>query len=327
MTTARDLCTQALDEIGVLGVGQTPLAEDINRVFVRLVRMVAAWQVKRWLIPSLQRIYWNADGSKSYSIGLGGDINIPRPTQIKAAYVIQLNTGSNPVSIALTLIPSFEDYALIAIKDLQSLPDHFFYDAASPLGNFYPWPIPNNQYQLNIIIQNQLSFGSTIIQGEISNAGAAYTDGNYDTVALTNVEASDIGARSIATIGINGGIITSVDLSDGGQDYYIGQKLTVPAASVGGTGNGFEYTVQNIGPNLDTVIKLPEYYEEGLFYNLVLRAAGAYNMPAPDESSKLARSALNTIRKNATQVPTLRMPVAPGLRRGKAFNIFNADGY
>lgn len=324
MTTARDLCTDALDEIGIIGVGQTPLAEDINRVFIRLQRMVASWQKQRWLVPSLQRYSWQADGSEYYSIGLGGDLNIPRPSQIKAAYVIQRNTGANPVSLQMRMIPSYEDYARIAIKSLQSLPDHFFYDGGNPLGKFYPWPIPSSIYDLHVIVQSQLGFGSTITEGNISTAGTLYTEGVYNTVELTG--GSGEGAVADITIG-PGGTVTIVNLSDGGQDYAIGDILSAAAANIGGTGSGFQWTVSNIGPNLDTVITLPPEYEEGLFYNLCIRAFSAYTIPATEECKRLAKSSLNIIRKNATQVPTMLMPAAPGLRTGKAFNIYNPDGY
>lgn len=324
MTTARDLCTDALDEAGLIGVGQTPLAQDIDRAFVRLQRMVYTWQKQRWLIPSLQRYSWQADGRTSYTIGLGGFLNIPRPSQIKGAYVVQRNTGSNPVSMPLRMIPSYEDYILIAIKSLQSLPDHFFYDGANPLGNFFPWPIPNNQYDLHIIVQSQLGFGSTITEGSIEEDGSLYTPGVYNTVELTG--GSGAGAIADITVGPGGGI-TIVNLSAGGQGYAIGDELSVLAANVGGTGSGFIWTVDNIGPNLDTEITLPPEYEEALMYNLTLRVCSAYQVEPLDQTKRLARASLNIVRKNATQVPTLRMPVAPGVRTGRAFNIYNADGY
>ena len=40
--TARDFVTLALKEAGVLGVGQTPLPEDINDCFVLLNRMLSS---------------------------------------------------------------------------------------------------------------------------------------------------------------------------------------------------------------------------------------------------------------------------------------------
>lgn len=159
-TTARDIITLALKETGVLGVGQTALDEDINDCLTLLGQMTAQWQKKRWLIPALVDYAIQATGVKSYTIGSGGDLDIVRPSSIKAASVIQLNTGSTPVSLQLTPIFSYEDYLRISVKDLHSLPDHFFYDNAfaGGVGNFYPWPIPDEQYQLHLLIQAQLNF-------------------------------------------------------------------------------------------------------------------------------------------------------------------------
>ena len=53
MTTARDIVNQAMKSIGVLGLGQTLNAEDINDGFTRLQNMVNQWQVKRWFMTLL----------------------------------------------------------------------------------------------------------------------------------------------------------------------------------------------------------------------------------------------------------------------------------
>lgn len=330
MTTARDLCTDAIKESGALGVGQTALAEDINDAFTRLKRMVAVWQRNRWLVPSLSRYSFTADGSESYSIGLGGDININRPSDIKGAYVVQRNTGQTPVSIPLRKLFSYEDYINIAVKALQSLPDSFFYDAQNPLGNFYPYPIPNSQYELHFIAISDLGFGSTIQSsgsipaGSITDGGAAYTAGAYNTVELTGGEGE--GAIADITVG-PGGAVTIVDLSDGGDGYAIGDVLSAAAADIGGTGAGFEWTVGNIGPTLDTTITLPPEYEEALMYNLAIRVCSMYQVSPLKETKQLANAALNVLRKNATQVPALNMPYRPGLKRGRRLTIWNPDGY
>lgn len=164
--TTRDIITLAFKEAGVLGVGQTLLAEDVNDGFTIFSRMTAQWQARRWLVPALQEISMPGNSQKSNTIGIGGYFNTPRPKDIKAGYVIQLNTGSNPVSLPLTKIFSWEDYALIAVKDLNTLPDHFFYDAAfnntgtnhALLGNVYLWPIPNSQYEIHLVLESQLGF-------------------------------------------------------------------------------------------------------------------------------------------------------------------------
>lgn len=323
MTVARDIVIDAIDESGALGVGQTPLSEDVDKIFRRLQRMVKVWQANRWLLPSLQELSFVADGSKSYTFGLGGDVNIKRPNDIKGGYVIQLNTGYNKVSLPLKKIFSYEDYIRITVKDLPSLPDHFFYDAQYPLANFFPWPIPNAQYEIHVIFQSLLGFGSTILTGNITTGGAAYTNGNYPNVALTG----GIGSGATADITVTAGAVALVNLNTGGQDFAIGNILTAAAADIGGTGAGFTWTVTDITSTIDSEIIMPEEYEEALMYNLALRACSFYQVDPIEQTKRLARAGLNIIRKNNTQVPALTMPAYPGVKTGRAFNLYNADGY
>jgi len=323
MTTARDLCLDAINESGANGVGQTPLAEDINAAFTRLQRMVAVWQTNRWLVPSLQNIKFNSTGAKSYSVGIGGDINIQRPDDIKSAYVVQLNTGSTPVSLGMEKIFAYENYAQIAVKDLFSLPDHFFYDAQYPLANYYPWPIPQSgQYELHIIVKSLLGFGTTITQGAITAGGGAYVDAIYPNVSLTGGS----GTGATADITVTGGAVALLNLDTGGQNYAIGDVLSASNTDLGGIGTGFKYTVQNTGPTIDTVISMPPEYEEALMYNLALRVCSYYQVDPIKTTKAIAKSSLNVIRKANTQVPRLTMPAAPGVRTGRAFNIYNPDG-
>lgn len=323
MTTARDIVNLAMKQVGVLGIGQTLNFEDTDDGFTYLRNMVALWQKKRWLVPSLQKVTFTADGSISYTVGIGGDVNIQRPNDIKAAYVVQLNTGSNPVSLPMRKIFSYEDYARIAVKNLPSLPDHFFYDGQFPLANLYCWPIPSSQYQINIIFESLLGFGTTITEGEITAPGTLYTDAIYNNVALTGGS----GTGATADITVTAGAVAIVSLLTGGQDYAIGDVLSADAATIGGTGLGFTWTVGDVGPNIDTEIIMPPEYEEALVLNLSIRLSAMYQMPASAETRQLAKAALNTIKIANTQVPALTMPMAPGLRTGKAFNIYNADGY
>lgn len=321
MTTARDLCTDALKESGTLGVGQTALSEDINDAFTRLQRMIAVWQKQRWLVPSLQEFSFTADGSKFYTVGLGGDINIIPPSDIKGGYVIQRNTGSNPVSLPLKKIFSYEDYIRITIKDLPSLPTYFFYDNQYPLAKLFPWPIPNSQYELHFIYQSRIGFGSTIKSGSITTGGAGYVDGQYDDVEL----AGGVGEGASCDVTVTAGVVAVVNLKTGGQDFAIGNILSVAAASLGGTGAGFTWTVSDITSNLDTELIAPEEYEEAIMYNLALRVCSMYQVEPMPTTVRLAKSGLNIIRKNNTQVPTLIMPGAPGVRSSRAFSLFNPD--
>ena len=321
MTTARQICVDALKESGSLGVGQDPLAEDINDAFTRLQRMFAVWQKNRWLVPSLEELVITATGQKYYTVGLGGDFNIVPPSDIKGGYIIQRNTGQTSVSLQMRKIFSYEDYIRITVKDLNSLPDHFFYDNRYPIAKLYPWPIPNSTYELHFLAQSRLIFNTTISEGSIVAGGAAYTDGVYQDVELTG----GFGTGAQADITVTAGAVAIVTLKAGGQNYTIGNILGVDAASIGGTGAGFEYKVTNTTSTLDTEIDMPEEYEEAIMYNLALRVCSMYQVEPMDQTKRLAKAGLNNIRKNNTQIPSLSMPVAPGVRTGPAFNIYNPD--
>jgi hypothetical protein len=184
MTTALDLISQAQRAIGVLGVGQTMLAEDINDGFSCLKQMIAQWQKRRWIVPSLRDIYMPGNSQVSNTIGVGGYFPVPRPDKIQAAYV-RLNSTNSPsafpdfngdfnndfnndpdsppttatsstVDYQLSQLFSFEDYSRIKLKGLNSFPYAFFYDAAYPKGNLFVWPIPSAIYEVHVIIKSSL---------------------------------------------------------------------------------------------------------------------------------------------------------------------------
>lgn len=160
MTTPQDIVTQALKKSGVLGVGQTALAEDINDGFTDLNDMLAQWRRKRWLVYHLVTMSFTSTGAQSYTIGPGGNFNVAeRPDKIDSAFFRQLNTTSpNQVDYPLKIIDAREDYNRITLKGLVTFPEYLFYDSAYPTGLLYPWPvIQSGLYELFITIKEQLT--------------------------------------------------------------------------------------------------------------------------------------------------------------------------
>jgi len=51
LKTAGDLIAFALRAGGIVGVGQTPAAEDSNDGLTMLNMLLSEWQVNRWLVP------------------------------------------------------------------------------------------------------------------------------------------------------------------------------------------------------------------------------------------------------------------------------------
>jgi hypothetical protein len=160
--TPSDLLTLALKMANVLGVGQVASAEDINDLFNLMNMMLAQWQRRRYMVYQLITASKQATGAISYTVGPGGDFNIPRPAKIESAYFRQ-NVGTPlPVSYPLEILRAREDYNRISIKDLNAFPRYAFYDAGYPLGNLFVWPIPNNQYEIDITVMQQLQQFATI---------------------------------------------------------------------------------------------------------------------------------------------------------------------
>lgn len=180
--TAYQLCSQALKKCGAFGVGQTPLAEDINDAFLDLKMMIGLWQRKRWNVYHLVDNAITSTGALAYTVGPGGDFNLlSRPDKIDAAFVRLQASGSptgsdfnvdfdpsdfgggivapNPAAVdyPLTQIPAREDYNLIAVKGLGSFPDCYYYDAVYPLGVVYFYPVPAaTTYELHITTKEVL---------------------------------------------------------------------------------------------------------------------------------------------------------------------------
>lgn len=194
ITTAQDICLYALKAAGVLGVGQTPLDEDLNDTFKTLNMMIGVWNRRRWLMFHLLDLSAPATGSQYYTVGPGMQFNVARPDRLEAAYFRQINTGITTVApigtdpapgsiiyldgysntalgadgfqaeaemgidYPLQILESREDYSRITLKNLETFSKWIFYDAAWPVGKVYPWPVlPVNFYELHILVKDVLT--------------------------------------------------------------------------------------------------------------------------------------------------------------------------
>jgi hypothetical protein len=161
-TTPSDLITLALKQANVVGVGQVASAEDMNDSFNLLNMMMAQFQRRRYMIYELITVSKQATGAISYSVGPGGDFDVPRPSKIESAFFRQNQTTTLPVDYPFEILRAREDYNRISIKNLNAFPRYIFYDAAYPIGNVFPWPLPNAQYEMFLTVMSQLQNFQTI---------------------------------------------------------------------------------------------------------------------------------------------------------------------
>lgn len=164
--TVTDLIKLALKQSGIVGVGQTPAAEDLNDAFVMLNEILAQWNRQRFLVYHLTDIHLQMTGAVSYTVGVGGDFNAPRPDRLESAFLRQINGNPNlPIDYPLSIVPSYEDYAQITLKTLNTNISYcVFYDSGYPLGRVYPYPIPSSGYSLHLIVKDQLTAFTNLAQ-------------------------------------------------------------------------------------------------------------------------------------------------------------------
>lgn len=178
MTTALDIIKTSLKAAGALGIGQDPLAEDVNDAFYQLNTMISGWRAsKRYLVYQLVDLSCVSTGAVQYTVGPGGAIDVAvRPTKLEAAFVRQINVPQpNSPDYPLQVIESKEDYSLITVKQQTSFPAFIFLETAWPLGVLHPWPVPLSAiYELHIIVRQLLPTFKTL--GEVINLPDGYED-------------------------------------------------------------------------------------------------------------------------------------------------------
>lgn len=147
-----ELYLMVLRNSGVYGTGQNMTAVDGENMREICNMLIQQWQVRRWLVYHLVETTVTCDGSEFYTIGTGGDFNIPRPDQIDFAFARQVTQAApNQPDFPLRIIHSYEEYSQITLKGLNAGPSwSVFYDSGYPLGKLYPWPLMNDQYELHI---------------------------------------------------------------------------------------------------------------------------------------------------------------------------------
>jgi hypothetical protein len=106
---------------------------------------------------------------------------------------------------------------------------------------------------------NGVGFGPTPVEPVgsvatvgITNQGSAYTNGTYTGVSIVTAA----GTGCIVTVTVSSNLVFSVVVTSGGVNYVHNATVTIPAASIGGTGSGFVGYIDDLttyAPNPNTL--------------------------------------------------------------------------
>lgn len=151
--TALDLITGALLDLGVLAEGETPTAAQAVSALRKLNNMVDAWNIESLMIfGTTENIFPLVSNDGIYTLGTGGNFNIPRPTKILNCYVQDASLPASQKYDFPLYIYNNKEYADVRLKGLTTnLPQGIYFDWDFPLINVFLYPVPSTaQYSLII---------------------------------------------------------------------------------------------------------------------------------------------------------------------------------
>lgn len=137
MTAAADIIRRSLRLIGVLATGETPAAAEQADALEALNAMLDTWRTESLSVYALRTETLPLTGAASYSIGVGGDLDIERPVKIESAYQ-RIAGVDSPVVVA-----SKQAYDGATAKGTTGDPASWlYYEPSYPVGRVHLYPVP-----------------------------------------------------------------------------------------------------------------------------------------------------------------------------------------
>lgn len=152
-----------------------------------------------------------------------------------------------------------------------------------------------------------VNFNVSSISGSVTNAGTLYTQGIYTDVPLTGGNGSN--AIGTITVGAIGNVI-GLTFTNQGSGYQVGDILSVNANDVGGTGSGFEFSIDTESGSIQNL----QWTDRGNGYQLgdVLTLPGQIT----GQSATLKSSVSNVSVTLSTATATVSVPSTAGIVAG-----------
>lgn len=163
--TGLDLISGAFRLLNVLASGETLPSADANDALEVAQLMLDGWQAERLMIFSIVRQTLDVNnnpftftpGKQSYTVGTGGDFNIPRPARIENVGLINLSNPAQPLELPLEML-NIQQWEAIPVKSIQAtIPLKVFNDLGFPLMTLSYWAVPTVANQTALYIWSLLS--------------------------------------------------------------------------------------------------------------------------------------------------------------------------
>lgn len=147
MATAQGIIERALRLIGATDPEETPSTQEYKDGLVALNSMTDFWRTESLMLyEQVDTVKALSNGVSTYTVGVGGDIPIPRPLHIEWAYLVDLGIRFPPIGVISE--QQFKMYASTTVK--SDYPTKMWYDPQMPLGVINLYPVPQKAVELHI---------------------------------------------------------------------------------------------------------------------------------------------------------------------------------
>lgn len=145
MSKVLQLLQDALIEIGVYAPADTIPAVDIQFALRTFNRMMSLWNTEELTVYSVNRTAFNlVAGQQTYTLGTGGDFNIPRPVRVDSASVLITANQPYPLEIPIEILND-QQWQNLSLKQTPSVfPVYCWITGDMPLNNVWFWPVPQD---------------------------------------------------------------------------------------------------------------------------------------------------------------------------------------
>jgi hypothetical protein len=151
MSTALDIITDALIDLGAIDPIEDLTADEASHGLRRLNEMLASWSLESLAVYQiLNEGFATVAGTASYSIGSGATWNTTRPLRIESAF-LRYSSTDYPLRIL-----SREEYDAITLKTTQFMPEVLYFEPSVANAVIYLYGVPDAVYTVYLNSLKQL---------------------------------------------------------------------------------------------------------------------------------------------------------------------------
>lgn len=146
--SALDIIKSSLRKLNVYQSNETIPEDEAQDCLVALNLMLDSWNADGLTIYTTQYLDFpltggvtQLDGSKKFTLGDGGDFNMPRPAEIDGASILIMSNPQQPIEYNLPIYTTQDWKEKVPVKGVAgNLPVLAYDDGAFPLRNITFWP-------------------------------------------------------------------------------------------------------------------------------------------------------------------------------------------